>query len=504
MKSYACFDPTDSFSQETRVYVNKNQVVKIEPQFSDKISYSWLTDKGRLFFDGISGAQNSQHSVLLIDFFKSIKETFYIFSLCNFKSAEKLFFIIIFENVSLEVISFLGLVSKLHSFIKIKRVEKTLPTLNLESDFQISSATSSPKLQSSSLCLLVGINTRYEGSYLNLRLRQRYLKGNFRALILGSSLNLTFPVSFLGSNSVIFKSIAEGNHVSCKDIVNAVNPIFVTNTEILKDKSIQASLNVLKYSSVLNEVWNGLNVLNSSLYESSSNAFGRFSFLTFKDLTSFSSIYALNVDLNKLSGLHAKLGSRILRHKNSKALLNGRLFINQNVFKTDVLKPNFFKKYLYIPSNTFFENQETFINTEGFRKVSSKLIFKKSTKSDWQILRKLAKNLLTKNNLGCTQDAKILFYHSKLLFDFKNFMGFHFQATPSLTSFTEHLAVSNQKFFLCKNFSIFKCLSTKMQIKKLKYWLDDFYTGGKENLCQNSLMLNRCSVNYKLQGTTFF
>lgn len=188
-------------------------------------------------------------------------------------------------------------------------------------------------------------------------------------------------------------------------------------------------------------------MLNSSLYESSSNAFGRFSFLTFKDLTSFSSIYALNVDLNKLSSLHAKLGSRILRHKNLKALFNGRLFINQNVFKTNVLKPNFFKKHLYIPSNTFFENQETFINTEGFRKVSSKLIFKKSTKSDWQILRKLAKNLLTKNNLGCTQDDKILFYRSKLLFDFKNFMGFHYQATPSLTSFTEHLAVSNQKFF---------------------------------------------------------
>lgn len=36
VKSYESIDPTDTFGQNTRVYVNKNQIVKIEPQFNDK------------------------------------------------------------------------------------------------------------------------------------------------------------------------------------------------------------------------------------------------------------------------------------------------------------------------------------------------------------------------------------------------------------------------------------------------------------------------------------
>ena len=56
VQSLESFDPTDSFGQDTRVYVNRNQIVKIEPQFSDKTTQSWLTDKGRLFFDSFFGA----------------------------------------------------------------------------------------------------------------------------------------------------------------------------------------------------------------------------------------------------------------------------------------------------------------------------------------------------------------------------------------------------------------------------------------------------------------
>jgi hypothetical protein len=513
VKSYEFFDPTDSFGQETRVYINKNQVVKVEPQFSGKALHSWLTDKGRLFFDSLFGnathsvSQAPQVSALWSNVFECINKTFYVFTLCNFKYVRKFFFILIFENVSIEIINFLGLISQLNPFIKIKRAEKSPANLNLETDFQISSATSGVKLASSSLCLLVGTNTRYEGSYLNLKLRQRYLKGNFRALILGSSLDLTFPVSFLGSNSNILKSVAEGNHASCKDVVNAVNPIFITSTEALKHNSVQEFFNifnVLEYSNVLNEVWSGFNVLNSSLYDSSSNSFSRFSSLTSKDLVSFSSVYSLNVTFNNISNLHAVLGSRLLQHKSFNRFFNNQLFINQNMFNTTTSKFAGIKKHLYCPSNMFFENQETFLNTEGFRKISSKLILKKSTKSDWQVLRKLAKSFLGKKHFSGHKDNKILFYDSNFLFDFKNFMHFHFQATPNLTNLNEYLAVINQKFVLCKSFLSFKCLTVKLSKKKLSYWLDDFFTGGKDNFCQNSLTLVRCSSNYKLQTTNFY
>jgi len=51
VRSYDSIDPTDSFGQETKVYIQKNQVIKIEPQFTNNTLSPWLTDKGRQFFD---------------------------------------------------------------------------------------------------------------------------------------------------------------------------------------------------------------------------------------------------------------------------------------------------------------------------------------------------------------------------------------------------------------------------------------------------------------------
>ena len=48
-------DPTDGFGSNTRVYVSKNQVIQVEPDFNINSSGTWLTDKGRQFFDGIFG-----------------------------------------------------------------------------------------------------------------------------------------------------------------------------------------------------------------------------------------------------------------------------------------------------------------------------------------------------------------------------------------------------------------------------------------------------------------
>lgn len=518
VKSYESIDPTDSFGQNTRIYINKNQIVKIEPLFSDKTSHVWLTDKGRQFFDSIFGktsSESSQENVALKtskqweELFNSIHKTLYVSNICNFKHSSKSFFIILFENISIETLGFLSLIAQTHSFIRLRRAEKVKINSDFETNFQINSATSTVKLSASSLCLLIGVNPRYEGSYLNLKLRQRYLKGNFKLLGIGSFLDLTFPVSFLGSSVGTLKSIAEGNHSVCKDIAHSDNPLYVTNTSSLKCNNVQELLNifkVLKYSNIFTEVWNGSNILNSSLSETGIYAFSRFSFLTLKDLTSFSSLYSLNVNLNNISNVKAVMESRLLKHKSRNFSVDKILCIYQNfhILSSSFSKFQVFKKYLYLPNSMFFENQETYINTEGFRKVGSKLIFNKSTKSDWQLLRKFVHISLQNKNLNCIKENKIIYYNKNSLFDFKNYINFHYQATQSLTNYNEFLSTSNQKFVLYKKFSVYKLLSVKLYNTKLKYWLDDFYVGGKDSFCQNSLTLTRCSLNYRLQVTNFF
>ena len=54
-----------------------------------------------------------------------------------------------------------------------------------------------------------------------------------------------------------------------------------------------------------------------------------------------------------------------------------------------------------------------------------------------------------------------------------------------------------------KKFSSFKKGSVKLFKTKIKFWLDDFYTGGKDRFCSNSLTMINCSQNLKLQTTNF-
>nr|YP_009317759.1 NADH dehydrogenase subunit 11 [Navicula ramosissima]AOY40382.1 NADH dehydrogenase subunit 11 [Navicula ramosissima] len=519
VKSYDSIDPTDAFGQNTKVYVNKNQIVKIEPQFNDKALNIWLTDKGRQFFDAIFDKSSNEVAQLgdasvkttkqWESLFFAIRKTFYVFNVCNLKYANRFFFLILFENVSIEVLNFLSLICQMNSFIKVRRIEKISMNANLEQNFQVDSATSLSKLPASSLCVLIGTNSRYEGSYLNLKLRQRYLKGNFKLASLGSLVDLTFPVSFLGSDTLVLKNIAEGNHSFCKDLVAEKNVMFITNSETFKHSSLEnllTSLKVLKYSNMLNKVWYGFNVLNSSLSETGLYAFSRFGFVTFKDLLSFSALYSLNVNLNSVANLHTITKSRLLRRKTSNNSLNESLFINQSfdAFVKNSFQLVSFKNYLYLPKSNFFETQETYINSEGFRKIGSKLIFRKNQKSDWQLLRKFAHNLSISYDVSCVKNNQVIFYNSKSLFDFKNFINFHFQATQNLTTLNDYVVSQNQKFVIYKKFDRFKNVGFKLYNTKLKYWLDDFYIGGKDTFCQNSLTLTRCSANHRLQVTNFF
>jgi NADH-quinone oxidoreductase subunit G len=515
VKNYDSIDPTDSFGQETKVYVNKNKVVKIEPQFTNNISNPWLTDKGRQFFDGIftnlANEKSSNETYVKNTnqwnmIFSNLQKTFYIFDICNFKNVNKFYYFIVFENLNIENLSFLSLISQVHPFIKIKRAENVKINNDLETDFQINSATSTSALASSSLCLLVGTNTRNEGSSLNLKLRQRYFKGNFKFLTIGSFLNLTFPVSFLGSNLSILKLVIGGNLTACQDLANASNPILIANSDIFKKNNLFElfnSLKTLKHANILSKIWNGYNVLNSSIYDTGLQNLGQFSFFLLKDLLTFSSLHIINVNLNNVANFKKVVESRIINHKSLNEFDSQKFVLNQN-FNSASAK---YKKsnFLYLPNNLFFDFQETFINTEGLIKRTTKLITRKNVKTDWQLLRKFVQIWNLNSSLNNFKNAAVVCYNNNnTFFDFKNFIGFQFYASKTLTNINFYLIDKPQKFSIYKKFIRFKVSTVKLFDVKLKYWLDDFYTGGKDKFCQNSLTLTRCSMNYKLQVTNFF
>jgi hypothetical protein len=445
---------------------------------------------------------------------KKIVKIMYIFEHCNQQKNKNYFFTIVFENLSIEILSLLIVISQNYSFINLKRSENVRLNNDLESDFQLNLASDKLKLNSSTLCLLISNNPRYEGYYLNLNLRQRVLKGNFKCITIGSLIDLTFAITFLGSNLKILKSIAEGNNLICQDLKFSKNPMIISNNELFKRADGENSmdlLKVLRYANVFTSSWNGLNVLAPTLTETGIQSISKFVPLNKTDLSNFSSLYFLNVNTTNNSNIKQiaeykllNFSNRVSNNINVKKLLldqaaapKNEAFYNRNFYSS-----NDSINYHSLPSSMFYENEETFINTEGLIKRTTKVIFREKTRNNWQILRQFLKGV--KNSVFLEKkNNELIFFNSKKLVNFKNFMYFQHQATQSLTNLNFYLSVSTKPFILYNKLPKFKLKTVKLLNTKLKYWVDDFFCGGKDEYSQNSLIMTNCSKILRLESTNF-
>jgi NADH dehydrogenase/NADH:ubiquinone oxidoreductase subunit G len=518
IENFEGFDPTDSFGSNTRVYVSKDQVVQIEPDYNPNTHNTWLTDKGRQFFDGIFGTWSrteknvspNHDTKALSNLINDLIQTLYIYDHCNQQKSKNHFLTIVFENLSIEILSFLVIMSQNYSFIKLRRAENTRLNNDLESNFQLNLGYS--KLKTSTLCLLVSTNPRYEGYYLNLNLRQRFLKGNFKCFTLGSFLDLTFPTVFLGSNLKVLTTIAEGNHLTCQDIKVANNPFIVLNNEVFKRSNSQTvveMLETLKNAQNVNRVWKGLNILSSSLSETGIHSLAKFLPVTLNDLTNFSSLYFLNVPAENSVNLKKITEFKLLNYANKisptpKSLIDQGFSANNNLMFYNKFSSKY-SSYHHLPSTMFYENEETFLTTDGFIKRTNKLIFQKKSKNNWQLLRKVFKQLKNTANISLDRkNSELVFFNSKKISNFKNFIFFQYQATQLFTNLNFYLSVKTQPFVLNHKIPVFKQKTNKIVNTKLKYWLDDFFSGGKDEYSRNSLVLSNCSKILRSGSTNFF
>jgi hypothetical protein len=261
---------------------------------------------------------------------KSIAQTLYLFEHCKVRQLNQKFFTLVFGNISIEILSLLNLISEKNSFLKLRKAENLHINNDLEADLQLHLTTDKTRLNNSTFCLMLSTNPRYEGYYLNITLRQRFLKGNFKCLIIGSLIDLTFPAAFLGSNVNVFKNIAEGNHILCQELKSAKNPIVISNYELLKRHDGNNILKILKNFKNLNNSWNGFNLLSPSLNEVGIHSLKNFVSFNEKDLVNFSFLYFLNTNLNNNSSFKKVLELKLLNADNILNLSKNHLFIDQN------------------------------------------------------------------------------------------------------------------------------------------------------------------------------
>lgn len=526
VQKFISTDPTDGFGSNTRVYISKQQIIQIEPNCNENSYRTWLSDKGRQFFDGISEAwnyKNKKNKDLILkkkSWKKNIKSLFkmlYLFEHSNTKTKQNYFLTIIIENSSFETLSLLNIMERNYPFLKLRRAEKTNSINTIEFYFLLNSATNFNQLKLSTLSLLVSTNPRNEGYHLNLDLRQRYLKGNFRCLIIGPFLELTFPSTSIGTTLKTLKTVVEGNCFVCQDFKTAVNPLLIFGNELSKrtdGANIMKMFKTFKYANIFNKTWNGLNSLSLTLNEVGMQSITNFLPLHNKDFDEFSAFYFINVNAEQVPNLKKIAEAKLLRYNIFKGLENPniqRLFFDQNsnvkknkLFWENSLNKIDFSSYRFLPTGMFYENKETFLNTEGLVKRTNKLITKKGTREGWKLLRNLSKSFKTKYASLNIKNNELLFLNIKKQSDFLNFINLHYCAVEKLDNSWPSLVFKNQPFFSLKANNIFKKKSTRLENTRIKYLIDDFFTGGKDEYTRNSLILANSSKILRTQSATFF
>lgn len=499
-------DPTDSFSTNLRLSIREDQIYLAEP---NDPSIPWITDKGRLFFDGMFEKSVTNEKMNWESFFQNIFELMYFVDHLNFQRKNSFSIVFAFENLSIELLSILYLLEQNCSLVKLRKAESHQLSNDLEFDYQLNETTQKPKLHKSTLGLLVNTNTRHEGYVLNLNLRQRFLKGDFKLLSIGPMLDLTFPTYNLGSNLNVLKSIGEGTHLVCQDFKNAEFPLLITNTELFKRNDAKIFFKVLKHAGVIQTAWNGVNVLNHNMNSVGVNSLNKFLPLSSDDFENFFGFYYVNVPASSVSTIK-QLTELHLLNVFSNSSISNKIFIDQNVkpLNKEVFnrsKGKLYSEYFHLPSNLFLEDSETFVNTQGLIKRTTKLLsFKKEAKSNWQIIRKFYASSKSLAFFNQKKDGSLVNFDCVNSFNFKNYLTFQFYAAQTLTSLSFYLTKQNSPFIKRSN-PAFKEPGLKLLNTKLKSWLDDFFTGsGKDSFSYNSSVLTNCSKILRSSSTNFF
>lgn len=418
----------------------------------------------------------------------------YLFEISNQKNRKTYSFIILFENISVDILCLLSFYEQKYSFIKLKKNESKQLNNDLEYGFKFNKLN----IKKLNELLLVGVDTHLESTHFSLQLKQKNTDNGFNVHNLGSiksnnikSNNIKNKVSSVGSSLKVFLSIVEGIHSICQNLKNK-NSLVVINSEFFKRKN-NNNLNLILFFKTLQQFCN-ISVLNSSIYETGIYSINNYLCLNKINFLNFSSIYLINVInienkiLNKL--LHISFNS--LNQTKLSSLKT--VYLNQS-YKNNVYSKNFF----YLPTKSFFENEEIFYNNKGILKYTVEILQNKNSKSNWKLIRTLFNNLKKKSSF-VNSHFSINFSDSQNKKNLLTSIYFIFLATNSL-KINNFLLEKNALFFTKK-------LVLKKKIKltntKIQYWLNDFFIDGKDSYSSDSLIMTKCSKVTRLQTTNFF
>lgn len=470
--------------------------MQIEPTYSKKFYKNcFISNKSRYFFDGLQYINyNNIFYNSIKDLFRNLFKLLYIFELNFLKNKSINFFYIIYENVNIDLLCLLSLFKQRYLFIKLKYIFSRKLNNNTESNFLFHKI----KFENIDFCLLININLNLENTSLNLKLKQRILKGNFKLLFISSYFHLLSNFNIIGNGTKIVKLICEGINPLCQIIKYKKSPYIIINSKLLVSDSNKFIYSILLYwQKFINYLQ--ISILNTVIYEPNINLINNFITNNNKILFNFSSICMLNVlnlEYNFVTSI-LNINSLYLT-KQINILIVKKVYLVQNYFYN-----NNKYYYFYLPIKTFFEDSGIFFNTEGLIKKSFKFFNNLKVKSNWKILRFIFNQLNKKVNVFTKNLAFMINFNLKIKFNFLKLLYLLYLAKKIINN---NFLVNNIHSFIIKQFNnnIIFYKKSKFISLRFKFWLNDYFVGGRDGFSSNSLIMIKCSKITRLELTNFY
>jgi NADH-quinone oxidoreductase subunit G len=229
LNSVTAIDLNDSAGLPIRLDLKESEIIRVLPCESDLISDSWISNKTRFFYDGLKLGR-LKNSFLKINSDKKYNFVgwqhiinLYMFFFLNVAKVRDKFLFVHDCFTNLETIS------------SFKKLSKIFGISNISNGTAIKIINDDPgnflfdikQVLNANCCLLLGVNSKFESTSINLRLRKRFKQGMFLMGNFGVPANLTFRTFFWGVNNKNLKAIFEGKKPLSKKIKNSSKIFFI-------------------------------------------------------------------------------------------------------------------------------------------------------------------------------------------------------------------------------------------------------------------------------------
>ncbi|CAM9329513.1 unnamed protein product [Phaeothamnion confervicola] len=218
--------------------------------------------------------------------------------------------------------------------------------------------------------LLVGINPKLEATLVNVRIRGRWRKGQFRAMAIGAPYYLTYDTDFIGLTAADVVAVAEGRHPACAVLAQAERPAVIYGSAVVR-RDDGAAL-----AAVLRSMQKSIPKLVVAPVGTAANEVGAaaLGLRPFRGAISdaVETVYMVGVNDTALV---------------EKFKAEGRRVIYQGTHGDESVRA----ADLILPGCTFTEKEGTFLNFEGRpQRTTVALKGPKVARDDWQVIRALA------------------------------------------------------------------------------------------------------------------